>query len=238
LSRNTHGKDKVRILDIPYDVEAKFLLRPNRFTGIVEIEGDKEIVHIHDPGRLEELLYMGNRVLLKRADKEERKTKWDLIASRYGNQWVFTNSGYHRKISERMVHMLYPYAEIRPEVTVGHSRLDFVVKHENKSIGIEVKGCTLTRDGIALFPDAPTERGRKHLETLIEMVENGMEAMLLTLVFRKDSLCFAPNEETDPKFAEVFRKAVENGVDVLPALLEYDGNSVWWTGEIGLCKEE
>ncbi len=152
MPRNTDGKDKIKILSVKWDREGIFLSRPNRFTGMVEIDGKKETVHVHDPGRLEELLYRGNRVLLKSADKPDRKTKWDLIASRYGDRWVFTNSGYHRKISERIMHMLFPDAEIIPEVKVGHSRLDFIVKKKGKITGVEVKGCTLTENGVALSP--------------------------------------------------------------------------------------
>ncbi len=235
MPRHTHGKDKIRVLDVKWDREGIFLSRPNRFTGIVEIDGKKEMVHVHDPGRLEELLYHENRVLIKRAENTSRKTKWDLIASNHDGKWVFTNSGYHRKISERMMHMLFPDAEIIPEVKVGHSRLDFIVKKNGKIAGVEVKGCTLTENGVALFPDAPTERGRRHLETLINMVEKGKDAMLLVLVFRADSRCFAPNERTDPKFAETFVKAVEKGVEIRPALMEYDGETVWWKGEIRMC---
>ena len=223
-------------MEVGWDAEATFLLRPNRFTGIVDMEGEKEIVHIHDPGRLEELLYTGNRVLLKRADAKGRKTKWDLIASRHDNQWVFTNSGYHRKISEKIVRSLFPNADIRAEVNVGHSRLDFVVRDGKDTIGIEVKGCTLTEDGRALFPDAPTERGRRHIETLMEMMKDDNRAMLLVLVFRKDSECFAPNEKTDPKFAEVFWGALRKGMELRAMMIEYDGKTLWWNGEIGVCE--
>lgn len=87
MSGNIDGKDKVRIFEVEGDCEGNFLSRPNRFTGIVEIEGRKETVHVHDPGRLKELLYHGNRVLLKYAYKPNRKTKWELIAARYGDMW-------------------------------------------------------------------------------------------------------------------------------------------------------
>ena len=236
MPHHIDGTDEVAVLHLDWDVEAAFISRPNRFVGMVNISGKEEKVHIHDPGRLEELLYPGNRVLLKKAEKPGRKTKWDLIASWYEGQWVFTNSGYHRQISENIVRRLFS-GKIKPEVKVGHSRLDFVVNDGENITGIEVKGCTLTENGVALFPDAPTERGRKHLETLISMMEEGKKAVLLILVFRKDSRCFAPNERTDPKFADTFKKAVEKGLIVRPVLLEYDGRDVWWKGEIGLCSE-
>ncbi len=232
---NSHGKNKIAILNVEWDREGIFLSRPNRFVGIVDMDGEEEAVHIHDPGRLEELLYPGNRVLLKKAEKAGRKTGWDLIAAHHGDMWVFTNSSYHRWISEKIVRMLYPDNEIRAEVMVGHSRLDFMVKSGENITGIEVKGCTLTEDGTALFPDAPTERGRKHVKTLMKMMDEGNDAVLMVLVFRKDSLCFSANRRTDPWFADALDAAVRKGLKVHPMLLEYDGKTVWWLGEIGLC---
>ena len=232
---NTHGKDKIALFSVKWDKQGIFLSRPNRFIGIVKIDGEEHTVHIHDPGRLEELLYEGNTVMLKHTDDPKRKTRWSLIAARYENQWVFTNSGYHRQISESMVNMLFPDSDIRAEVAVGHSRLDFLV-YGDVITGIEVKGCTLTEGGTALFPDAPTERGRKHIETLMGMMEEGKRAMLIVLIFRRDSRCFSPNRRTDPKFADILEKAVKKGLEVRPMLLEFDGETVWWLGEIALCQ--
>ena len=231
----------VPVLEIPCDAEGIFLERPNRFLGIVDIlllgEKNDEKVHVHDPGRLEELLYPGNRVLLRRAGGKNRKTKWDLIAARYEDEWILVHSGYHRAISEWVLGSDFsPFGEameIQPEVTVGHSRLDFVITDpEGNEIGVEVKGCTLALDGVALFPDAPTERGRRHIETLMEMIEGEKKAGLLILVFRRDAKFFLPNEATDPKFAEVFRSGIERGVMVHPLLFSYDGEMVYYEGAV------
>jgi len=235
LPGNTDGAHKIAVLRPGAQVEGEFISRPNRFLGIVKIDGREELVHIHDPGRLEELLYNGNGVLVKRAEGPRRKTSWSLIAASYENQWIFTNSGYHRQISENLMNFLFAGADIRAEVRIGHSRLDFVVKNGDACTGVEIKGCTLTEDGKALFPDAPTERGRKHIETLVEMMDEGCGAVLVVLVFRKDSRCFAPNRRTDPAFARALENAVKKGLSVRPMLMEYDGETVWWTGEIGLC---
>lgn len=225
------------LMEIRADVEGTFMDRPNRFLGIVRIDGKEERVHVHDPGRLKELLYRGNRVLVKRARKKGRKTAWDLIAARHGEKWILINSSYHRPISEHIVReILFPQAEsIKAEVTVGHSRLDFVVESSGETTGVEVKGCTLTENGTALFPDAPTERGRRHLKTLLGMIERGHKAVLLVLVFQDDSICFSPNEGTDPKFSSTFRQVVKKGVEVRPFLLSYDGVNINMRGEIGLC---
>ena len=231
-----------KVMELICDAEGVLRERSNRFLAVVDIVGfgDNEEVHVHDPGRLKELLYPGNRVRMKRAAGKKRKTKWDMIAARYGDEWILVHSGYHRAISEWVIRgeqsPFHGVANIRPEVTVGHSRLDFVLTDDGgKETGVEVKGCTLAVDGVALFPDAPTERGRRHLEVLMDMRANGKNAALIVLVFRHDAGCFRPNELTDPKFADVFRKAVKQGVDVFPMVFRYDGKWVRYMGEIPVC---
>ncbi|WP_455393028.1 DNA/RNA nuclease SfsA [[Eubacterium] cellulosolvens] len=235
------------LLSISHDAEGIFRSRPNRFLGIVEVKTNKnsepsiEKVHIHDPGRLNELLYPGNHVLLKHVTSTNRKTSWDLLAARVNKQWVFTHSGYHRIITENILNnkTISPFgkiSEIRPEVTVGHSRLDFLItKPEDVKIYVEVKGCTLTRNGTALFPDAPTIRGSRHLETLISIRETGTHSAIILLIFRTDSQCFAPNTNTDPKFSKTFKKAKEKGVELYPIVLEYDGKNICYLKTIPLC---
>ncbi len=232
-----------QLINLQHDSEAIFKARPNRFLGIVELEGqDHEVhVHVHDPGRLEELLYPGNQVLLKKADGPNRKTKWDLLAAWKNNQWVLVHSGYHRKITEAILdnQKLCPFGKlvtIQPEVKTGHSRIDFLVTQYNgKKIYVEVKGCTLTIDGIALFPDAPTERGTRHLKLLAELKRTGAGAAVIILIFRYDSKCFAPNIETDPKFAAAFTNALHQGVEVYPIVVEYDGQKISFVKKIPIC---
>jgi len=233
------------VMELNWDSEGILRSRPNRFLGIADIIGPVELkgemVHIHDPGRLKELLYPGNRILLKKASGKNRKTKWDVIAARFENEWVLVHSGYHRTISERILRgefsPLGPMKDIRPEVMVGHSRLDFVCKDKKDMVmGVEVKGCTLAVDGVALFPDAPTERGRKHLETLMDMITSGNRAALLILLFRHDVRCFSPNELTDPRFTETFRRAMEAGVKVHPLVFRYDHGRVFYLGTVPVCE--
>ena len=99
-----------------------------------------------------------------------------------------------------------------------------------------MKGCTLAVDGVALFPDAPTKRGRKHLETLMEMKASGNRAALMILIFRHEARCFSPNEETDPRFTETFRSAMEAGVEVHPVVFRYDGVNVSYLGTVPVCE--
>ena len=232
------------VIDIPWDVEAVFRERPNRFVGVVDIpsiELSQERIHVHDPGRLTELLYPGNRVLLKREDKPTRKTKWDLIAARWEDRWILVHSGYHRAITEKVLSdpnlcPFGPLKEIRAEVKVGRSRMDFLVTGiDGIKTLVEVKGCTLTVDGVALFPDAPTERGTRHLETLMQEMGEGMKTAVIILIFRKDSTCFRPNEATDPTFAETFRKAREAGVEIHPLVLSYEDMKIHYHQPIPVC---
>ena len=240
----------VPLFDLTWDVEAIFISRPNRFLGIVDITASdgtiiaNEKAHVHDPGRLEELLYQGNRVLLKRATGKHRKTAWDVIAARCGRQWVLVHSGYHRRIAETVLGIsdISPFGKlktIKAEVKMGHSRLDFLLTREDGTgMALEVKGCTLTQDGVALFPDAPTERGRRHLETLIELKKSGMDACLLILVFRHNSTCFSPNVQTDPAFSKSFEKAVGAGVEIYPLVFRYDGRKLSYMKKIPLCSHK
>jgi len=224
------------------DAEGALVERSNRFLAIVDIEGadgraERCKAHVHDPGRLLELLYLGNRLLLRRAGNPLRKTQWDVIAARCENDWILIHSGFHRYISDWLLsgpdNPFGTLDGITPEVTVGHSRLDFMAEDaDGRTIGIEVKGCTLAVGGQALFPDAPTERGRKHVETLIELVEGGKRAGLLVLAFRPDAESFAPKADTDPRFADAFWRAVDAGVEVHVVKFRFDGEDVRLIGEI------
>lgn len=191
---NNNGENKI-VFEISYDSLGKFITRNNRFLGEVLIDGKKTYGHIHDPGRLEELLKKGNDILLKRYDKKNRKTEWEVIAARYGKNWIFINSKFHSSITRKILE--------NSEINVGGSRLDFLLMRKNEKIWVEVKGCTLMIDHIALFPDAPTERGRRHVEKLIKLRKEGNRSVLIFLVFH-NAKCFSPNKERDEKFANIF----------------------------------
>jgi sugar fermentation stimulation protein A len=239
MPSNYNGKGKV-VFNIVPDAKGIFLKRINRFLGEVIINGERELAHIHDPGRLEELLYKNNRVLLKKYNKEGRKTQWEIISAYYKKKWVFINSKFHRIISENILRdeEISPFGnieEIKPEVYAGKSRIDYLLKDARGNIWVEVKGCTLEREGIALFPDAPTERGRRHIEELKNLVLKGDRASLLILIFHPEVKCFAPNKERDPKFANSYFEAINYGVEVHPAILEYNAKSVIFKGYTNLC---
>ncbi|MEF8836136.1 MAG: DNA/RNA nuclease SfsA [Candidatus Thermoplasmatota archaeon] len=232
------------LLEIPSDARGVFKNRKNRFLGEVEVDKTLSVeeVHIRDPGRLSEILYPGNEVLLEKAESGDRKTDWTLLAGKVKKNWVFVNSGYHRSIAEKLIEdaEISPFGEpvsYKAEKRLGKSRIDFLLEKDEEKIWVEVKGCTLAENGEALFPDAPTERGKRHIEELVEAInEENTSASLLFLVFRSDASCFKPHKEQDHDFARVFEKGVEAGLDVHPIRLNYDGSVIEYRGEIPLCE--
>lgn len=234
-----------KIMEIPTDEDGRFVERKNRFLGIVDI-GDgagsrKEQVHVRDPGRLEEILYEGNEVALRRVENENRKTDWDLVAGKVGDDWVLVNSGYHRTISETVLNddEIRPFNDfdsITPETRLGESVIDFMLERGEDKIWVEVKGCTLAEDGVALFPDAPTLRGKRHVDELRKAIGDGDSAALVILVFRPDAECFAPYEDRDPEFTDSFELALEEGLEVHPLRFEFEDNVLYYTGKIPLCR--
>ena len=238
---------QVQLLKKEFDAEGIFRQRINRFVGIVDLDerhgGPGQKVHVHDPGRLSELLYPGNRVKLVRASRPGRKTAWTLMAARFDDQWVLVNSGLHRKISEAIINdaSVSPFGEldkVDAEVRAGASRLDYrLVTTGGEIVWVEVKGCTLARDGIALFPDAPTTRGVRHVEELVSLRSRGFRAAMMILVLRTDALCFAPNGLTDPLFEAAFSRAVSAGVEVYPVLCSCSGQGeICYEHKLEPCK--
>ena len=235
------------LLKTDWDAEGIFKDRPNRFLCIVDLPdkygGPGQAVHVHDPGRLTELLYPGNRVMLKRADRPGRKTAWTLMAALYEGQWILVNSGLHRKISyailsDPAISPLGAARRIDPEVMFGKSRLDYrILAASGSTVWVEVKGCTLARDGVALFPDAPTSRGTRHVRELVEISAQGDRAALLILIFQHNVRCFAPNSETDPEFAAAFHEAVADGVKAYPVLCSCSADgTIFYNGRTVLCE--
>lgn len=215
--------------------KATFLERPNRFLLNAErSSGETVSVHVPDPGRLKELLYPGNSILIVPAPKgSSRKTGWSLLGAADPTGWILVNTGVHRKISENLflssASPLGKISHLKAEVTSpsGESRFDFLL--DNK-LWVEVKGCTLRKDGIAMFPDAPTVRGRKHVLELMEMAERGIRTAIVFLVFVRDVKWFTSNKETDPEFALALERAVKAGVEVYPVQLSFTGEKIVYSG--------
>lgn len=204
--------------------EAEVIDRPNRFIVNVSHEGTPLKCHLHDPGRLKELIFPGNRVLCRKTSG--RSTNYSITAARHDGEWILTDTRIHSRIASQF---LPP--EAQAEVRVGNHRLDF--RYGNTLI--EVKGCTLMVDGVATFPDAPTRRGREHLDLLRENVATGSGSLLIVLVFRGNASCFVPNGETDPQFRNAFVAALGSGVGYFIPRFHFDGNAITYRGSIGLC---
>lgn len=233
------------IYKIGIDTIGKFLERPNRFIAKVELEDRKEIIcHVHDSGRIRELLFLGNEVSLKKAKEgSKRKTDWDLISAKADDgENILINSAFHRYISENFLRdfEISPFGKVEritAEVKNGDSRLDYLLEKDGKKIWVEVKGVSLSVNKVAMFPDAPSTRAQKHLKELMRIKEKGDRAAVLLLVFR-DSKSFRPKYETDLEFSKLFYKAKEMGVEIYPVqfYLE-DGNIKYRENEIEILPE-
>ena len=196
-------------------VPAVFLERPNRFVARVALDGVTETVHVKNTGRCRELLVPGARVILVPGDSPARKTAYDLVAVYKGDMLINMDSQAPNAAAGELLRKLFPGCALYPEKSYVNSRFDFYLEQGQRRIFAEVKGVTLERGGTAMFPDAPTERGRKHLLELAQAVDAGYEAYVLFLVQMKGCRCFTPNRETDPAFADALREASARGVSVL-----------------------
>ncbi len=195
--------------------KARFLSRPNRFIAYVELDGRIEKCHVKNTGRCRELLVEGCTVYLEYAKNPERKTRFDLVAVEKNGVLINMDSYAPNLVVGEFLPKLFPDSKIRAEYTHGSSRFDFYIEDNNRCILLEVKGVTLENDGVVMFPDAPTERGAKHVAELAESVGEGYEAYLFFVVQMKGAKYFKLNEETDPKFAEAVRKAARCGVNII-----------------------
>lgn len=197
-------------------IKGKFKSRPNRFIAIVEIDGKDEICHVKNTGRCKELLTENAVVYLSKSDNPNRKTKYDLIAVEKGNLLINMDSQVVNNVcAEYIPNMFKDIVLIKPECKYENSRFDFFVETKTEKIFIECKGVTLEENGVALFPDAPTERGCKHLKELQNAVKNGYAAYVVFVIQMKGVIHFEPNVKTHREFAEELKRAKENGVNIL-----------------------
>ena len=195
--------------------EGWFIDRPNRFIAHVDIDGRVETVHVKNTGRCRELLRPGAVVRLEVSDNPRRKTKYDLISVFKENLgWVNIDSQAPNKVVREWLEK-QDYDLIKPEYTYGNSRIDFYMEKGSRRYLMEVKGCTLEKDGIGYFPDAPTERGVKHLRELIRASGEGYECMAAFVIQMEGVTEIRPNVETHPQFGQVLEEAEEAGVRIL-----------------------
>ena len=197
--------------------------RPNRFIAEVEISGERQTVHVKNTGRCRELLVEGCRVWLEKSDNPSRKTEYDLVCvekQRVDKEPLVINmdSQVVNDVAEEWLSsggLFSTDAKIRREVKYKNSRFDFYVEEGDRKVFLEVKGVTLENDGVASFPDAPTERGIKHINELISAVKDGYEAYILFVIAMKGVTRFEPNDITHKAFGDALRNAAENGVNII-----------------------
>ena len=194
-----------------------FRARPNRFIAHVEIDGQLEIVHVKNTGRCRELLPMGAEVWCEVSDNPNRKTKFDLITVRKGDRLINMDSQAPNKAAGEwlLAGGLGEIQNLKAETFHEDSRFDFSFEKDGRKCFLEVKGVTLEDEGVCAFPDAPTDRGAKHLNGLCKLAKEGYGAYVLFVIQMADVHYLHPNDTTDPKFGAALREAVANGVNVL-----------------------
>lgn len=194
-----------------------FLARPNRFIAHIEIRGKTEICHVKNTGRCKELLPTGARVWCQDAATPTRKTRYDLICVEKGSRLINMDSQAPNRAAGEWLAAggLGPVQNLRPETTRGASRFDFSFTRNGKPCFLEVKGVTLETGGVCAFPDAPTQRGTKHLQELTALAQAGYGAYVLFVVQMEDVAYLHPNDATDPAFAAALRQAAAAGVHIL-----------------------
>ena len=219
----------------PNCTEAVFLARPNRFIARVELEGREETVHVKNTGRCRELLTPGARVVLVHSGNPARRTAWDLVAAWKGTLLVNLDA----QAPNALLGEYLPAAPwfhgpvtVRPEYTHGDSRFDFLVTEGERRHLIEVKGVTLEEGGRALFPDAPTERGVKHLRGLTRAMGEGYESRVVFVIQMEGMHAFSPHDRMHPAFGDALRQAAAAGVQVEALGCHVEPEGAWITHSV------
>lgn len=215
--------------------KAKFISRPNRFIANIEIDGKIQIAHVKNTGRCRELLVPGAEIYVQEFDSDTRKTKFDLITVKKGTRLINMDSQIPNRVFREWVesgNFTNGVTLIRPETFFGDSRFDFYIVADDRKIFVEVKGVTLEENGIVRFPDAPTDRGVKHLRELMGAIDAGYEAQVVFIVQMDDVSHFEPNDRTHPEFGQVLREAVKKGVSVTALYCKITPDSIEAVGEV------
>lgn len=197
--------------------KAVFLERPNRFIAHCTVDGMLETVHVKNTGRCRELLVPGATVYLEKSSNPNRKTAYDLVTVETPFGLANMDAAAPNQVAGELLRagaILSSPTLVRPEVRFGASRLDFYAENDQQRLFVEVKGVTLRQGAWAVFPDAPTVRGTKHMGELVQAVAQGYRAMALLIVQMGGCTAFRPNRETDPAFCRALRDARAAGVEV------------------------
>ena len=211
--------------------EGIFKKRLTRFSALVRLDNKIYEVFLPNPGRLDDLLKSGVKVILKENAHSGRKTAYDLIGVYHKGRKVSVDSRVPNKLilealKRKALKEFVEYDMIKPEASYGHTRFDFLLCNNQESCFLEVKSCTLVKKGIAEFPDAKTKRGTRHVLDLVKAKKEGYRACLLFLIQRTDAYAFSPNDTVDPEFGKALRKAVNRGVEVYAYFSKFVGNKI------------
>ena len=211
-----------------------FRNRPNRFIAHVEIDGKEQVVHVKNTGRCRELLVPGAMVWCQRSDNPARKTQYDLITVRKGQRLINMDSQAPNAAAREWLERggLGKIENLRQETVHGDSRFDFSFTLEGRTCFLEVKGVTLEDNGVCAFPDAPTQRGAKHLRGLAEAARQGYGAYVLFVIQMADVKYLHPNDRTDPNFGAALRESAAQGVKVLAVRCQVSEDEMYISGSV------
>lgn len=211
--------------------EGEFLERLNRFTVAINYFDKRIISHLHDSGRLKELLIPKRRILFKKVYGKERKTEFDVVAIKSNGSWVIIDSRVPNIIVKKLIeNNALKYEILKENVKCGSSLIDFMLKDEKTTYIVEVKGCTLCKNSIALFPDAPTIRGSRQL---LDMLNNcNFKPMIIFIVMREDAEKISINYEADRKFYENIKSGISKSLIVKAFKVALKGNEIYFEGEV------
>lgn len=207
----------------------KFIKRPNRFIAHVEIDNNVEVCHVKNTGRCKELLTDNAEVYVQEFDSPKRKTKFDLISVYKGNTLINMDSQVPNKVFHEWVKkngFFENITHIKPEYTYKNSRIDFYIETLEKRILIEIKGVTLEENGVAMFPDAPTLRGIKHINELVGSIDEGYEAYVFFIIQMKGVKYFTPNYKTHKDFGDALKMAQTKGLNIFALDCEVNEDSI------------
>jgi sugar fermentation stimulation protein A len=212
-------------------LEGKFKKRLTRYSALAKIENKNVVCFLPNPGRLRELLKPNAKLILREAGKGERKTAYDIIGVYHDGQRVSVDSRFPNKLvstalKNKDIPELSQYDVVKPEHLYGRTRFDFLLSNKQNPCLLEVKSCTLVREGVAMFPDAKTDRGTRHVLDLVKAKNEGYRACILFIVQRVDAKLFSPNDEADLKFGKALRQAYSGGVEVYAYSSKFLDNTI------------
>lgn len=228
---------KGKLMTYDFIREGIFISRPNRFIANVLIDGNTEVAHVKNTGRCRELLIEGVTVYLQEHKNAKRKTRWSLIGVKKEERLINIDSQAPNKVFYEWLKegkLFKDIKYIKPEFTYKNSRIDFYIETNTDKILVEVKGVTLEEDNIVMFPDAPTERGVKHIYELCNSLEDGFLAYVAFIIQMSDVKYFTPNVRTHKAFADALKYAEHRGVQILALDCEVGENSLKIRDKVGI----